>query len=395
MRLRLASVHGVIAALALTVAAGSLMPAVPAAAQGGRSAAFTPSGALDDVVALSARSAWAVGHTGVCDPKSEIARWNGRTWKLAHLPADARQGWLDGVTATSASDVWAAGFADSPAGAMRSLMLHWNGRAWKRVVTPGAQGGVGLVDVTAITARNVWAVGDSDPGKPVMLHWNGRAWRRVPGPSSLGDAFLFGIAGTSARNVWAVGAGARSALILHWNGIRWRREPVNGFPAGSFLMRVTTVSAGNAWAVGSTAANKALIVHWNGTAWRPVAIPDVAGGLIGVTALSAHDGWAVGATYTAVQVACAGTSARAGVGLPGIVRRLRGLTSSASLPLRPIILHWNGTAWLRVKSPQEPDAILVGVAAPKAGTAIAVGGTHIFKANGKILVLRWNGKFWH
>lgn len=59
--------------------------------------------------------------------------------------------------------------------------------------------------------------------------------------------------------------------------------------------------------------------------------------------------------------------------------------------LRTLILHWNGTKWLRVPSPNPVAGgdTLSGVAATSKTNAWAVGGK-----NGHPLILRWNGKAW-
>src|SRR5262252_9211354 len=83
--------------------------------------------------------------------------------------------------------------------------------------------------------------------------------------------------------------------------------------------------------------------------------------LFGVAATSAKDAWAVGQYQ------------------------------SASGLLRTLIMHWNGTAWTRVSSPNPVPGgdTLNAVAAVSASDAWAVGGK-----NGRPLILRWNGKVW-
>ncbi len=44
-------------------------------------------------------------------------------------------GWLNGVAATSARDVWVVGFSGSAA-----LILHFNGTSWRRVPSPPSSG---------------------------------------------------------------------------------------------------------------------------------------------------------------------------------------------------------------------------------------------------------------
>jgi hypothetical protein len=59
--------------------------------------------------------------------------------------------------------------------------------------------------------------------------------------------------------------------------------------------------------------------------------------------------------------------------------------------LRTLIMHWNGSAWRQVASPNPVAGgdTLSGVAATSARNAWAVG-----SKNGKTLILRWNGKAW-
>ena len=80
--------------------------------------------------------------------------------------------------------------------------------------------------------------------------------------------------------------------------------------------------------------------------------------LFGVAATSAKDAWAVGQYQ------------------------------SAAGPLRTLIMHWNGTSWTRMPSPNPAPGgdVLNGVAAVSASGAWAVGGR-----NGRTLILRWNG----
>ena len=94
----------------------------------------------------------------------------------------------------------------------------------------------------------------------------------------------------------------------------------------------------------------------------PIPEPGKSDGLNGVAAISATDAWAVG-TY--------GT-------------------------FKTLILHWNGTAWTRVPSP-DPSSVginqLGAVAATSATDAWAVGrfGT---SAGARVLILRWDGTAW-
>ena len=222
-----------------------------------------------------------------------------------------------------------------------------------------------LHGVAATSARNAWAVGHGYKLNILTSHWNGAAWTRVPSPSLQGN--LVSVAATSARNAWAVGYSAAGALILHWNGTAWKRVPS---PSRVGLVSVAATSARNAWAVGSQDNRDnlqiTLILHWNGTAWKRVPSPNPPaahlGLLTGVIATSAGNAWAVGYWQPS-----------AGNGL-----------------LRTLILHWNGTAWKRVPSPNPPgNDSLGGVAATSARNAWAVG-----SRDNNTLILHWNGTAW-
>jgi len=387
MRVRVRVLIAALLPLAAVVAIGPSAGAVAQARPTALSSSFSVSGRLDDVAALSPRSAWAVGASGVCRPRTLIARWNGSAWRAVQVPAGPRHGELYSVAATSARDAWAAGFAGTNIGPARALMLHWDGKAWKPVALPSGAGDVTLSGVAATSARHAWAVGYSNgftaDFKAFVLQWDGRAWRRVRTPSPRGDILLSGVAATSARNVWVVGTrvgrGVSTGLILHWNGAAWTRVRLPALPPRVFLGRVAAISARAAWVVGVTGSNKPLILRWNGAAWRQVAVPGITGGLFAVTAVSARDAWAVGATRSLFAIACAGPTAR----------------GAAATKIRPLIFHWNGTTWKPVTAPAQPDSAVLGaVAATSAGNAWAVGGLNYLRSSGKVLVLRWNGNAW-
>jgi len=290
-------------------------------------------------------------------------------------------GQLFGVAATSARNAWAAGGEVSSG---KTLILHWDGTAWARVPSPTPVGETELYAVAATSARNAWAVGGggASPGKTIILHWNGTAWKTVPSPTPKGGGALFGVAATSAGDAWAVGCagncfqgfGGIKTLILHWNGTAWTRVPSPSPGVGSALSSVTAVSGRSAWAVGctafcflSSASPQTVILRWNGTAWTrmPSPAPARVGALNGVAATSASNAWAVG---------CAG--------------HCFGPMATTTT----MIVHWNGTAWRQVASPNPaPNSVLTAVTATSVGNAWAVGYT---RTGFKTLIVHWNGAHW-
>ena len=360
------------------VVAGALVGIAPGGASASSCVSWTgvqppnPSSSvniLSSVAVLSSCNAWAVGsYFNGTARQTLIEHWNGSSWKQVPSPNPASANELDSVTATSSTNIWAVGFYYNGT-ADQTLIEHWNGSSWKQVASPNPGGSSSdntLYSVTATSARNAWAVGffdnpNGDPLKTLVLHWNGTAWRPVASPSPAGFNELRGVAATSARNAWAVGFyftnGKQKTLAEHWNGTAWKRvTSLNPSPDSSFqvLDGVAATSARNAWAVGSYfngTADQTLIEHWNGTAWKRVASPSPGGNAISLNAVAATspgNAWAVG-DYNHIFGA----------------------------PLQTLVLHWNGTAWKHVASPNpggsSHDNSLSGVAATSPTSIWAVG----------------------
>ncbi|MDR2986046.1 MAG: hypothetical protein LBV34_14515 [Nocardiopsaceae bacterium] len=376
----------------LIVATAAAVPAAQADAVTARptpAAVLSGTGVLNDVVAISATNAWAVGHFGdLSHPKTLIEHWNGRAWRRISVTPAA--GWLNGVAATSARDVWVVGFSHS-----RALILHFNGAVWRRVASPSPGTALTLLsDVTVISPDNVWAAGITGGTKTLIEHWNGTRWRRVPSPSPLTLSLLSGISAASANDVWAVGGNFNNKmLILHWNGTRWRHVASPKLGSGGTLESVTAFSAKNAWAVGETGRGT-LILHWNGTAWRRVRSPAIAAGagLIGISGTSARNLWAVGATGSLL----AGSAGQPGLAPSATRAGLPARASRRAPASEPLILHWNGTAWRRVSVPKPANGgMLIGVDGRSSRKTWAVGDTKTFaNIKARPLALRWNGTAW-
>lgn len=223
-------------------------------------------GQLFAVAATSATNAWAVG---VDSSGALIEHWNGRAWK-AQAASGPQHSALLGVTATSPRNAWAVG-AD-PSGD-HVLIDHWNGRTWTvqanpivRVPPPHPGDVLGsdaqLSAVAATSSTNAWAVGYADTyghgsgdqtSEMVIEHWNGRAWKRQasadPGvDTSDTPSHLFGVSAISSRNAWAVGAGPfNGATIQQRKGGVWIDQAA---PSGE-LFSVAAASSSNVWAVGA------------------------------------------------------------------------------------------------------------------------------------------------
>jgi hypothetical protein len=380
-------------------------------AASGRSVALGSglSGGLRGVSAHSATDAWAVGSFGnpiTGATQTLVLHSNGTSWSTVSSPNPGGTtssndfSDLNAVSADSATDAWAVGYYGSNGltGGSKTLVLRWNGTSWNTVASPNPGGTSTNVDnilesVVAISATDAWAVGvyvnaTTGADETLVLHWNGTKWSKVaspnPGGTSIGNVnLLSGVSFDSTTDALAVGFYVTPAmhiqqtLALHWNGTKWSKvaSPTTG---GSSLSSVSADSATDAWAVGSypnATTEETLALHWNGTKWNKVASPNPGGTssgdasfLSGVSARSATDASAVG-NYTNATT---------------------GATETAAL-------HWNGTKWKQVASPNPGGTTsntdfnyLQGVSADSVTDAWAVG----IYTGGTTLVLHWNGTSW-
>jgi hypothetical protein len=149
----------------------------------------------------------------------------------------------------------------------------------------------------------------------------------------------------------------------------------NGSGEHNRLSDVAVVSGNDIWAVGNTGAGlgplSTLIEHWNGTTWSTVPSPNgvfEVNYLNAVSAVSSNDVWAVGYSHNG---------------------------SVSDSQSRTLILHWNGTTWSTVPSPNtsKPDNHLYGVVAVSANDVWAVG-TAIDPSVYQTLIMHWNGSNW-
>jgi hypothetical protein len=354
---------------------------------------------------------------------------------------------LFGVSMGSASDGWAVGnlvtTVPNPQGGprlvvSRALAERWNGTSWQRVaMAQPATKHARLQGVADLGSTDAWAVGftgdvapgTSSPSGGLVEHWDGTRWLIASTPGSSAET-LNAVAGTGPNDVWAAGAmnlgapppGGDNAFFEHFNGTSWQTVPG---PFGDFSedpVEVTALAAltpNDVWAVGtqnnegsSGPGTLNLAAHWNGQTWTSVPTPNLGSTVsqtdvpTGVTAISANDVWASGVEFTGCQAAGARTGSRlAGRGRdpvlplalqlrPGGLRRLPGATGQC---LVPYVLHWDGTTWSLITTP-DPGAFgsaLEDITALSASDIWAVGQTQS-SATGAVRTLteRFNGTSW-
>jgi hypothetical protein len=327
----------------------------------------------------------------------------------AHQVTDSS---LNSVSMASATDGWAVGDFSAASAIGHPLAEHWDGSAFTRVAAPtpkGRQGGLAGVD--ELSPADAWAVGTSGDGtegegniddQPLIEHWNGKAWSIATGASlpAGGTGDLSAIGGTGPDDLWAVGFqlsaddATESVLFEHFNGTNWQIAP---FPTQTsacdpsasdcFLepKAVSATSPDDVWVVGTVAEpnpTATFVAHFDGTAWSVVPAPCLEGRkvttcsgntinlneLTGVTALSGSDAWASGS---------------------------EGNVNDMNFHI-PYVLHWNGTAWSLVRTPNRggEGSLLNGITALGTDDVWAVGQTQSLNGAIKPLTEQFNGSTW-
>ena len=318
-----------------------------------------------------------------------------------------------GVAAISDKDVWAVGFESltgvDPTGA-HPLTEHWNGSKWS-ISLVGTQTGSQFNGVSAASTNDVWAVGDTilDQNQnttPLIEHWNGNTWSVVPSPKPsplVQSARLEGVAALSATNAWAVGwfndGFNNNPLIEHWNGTSWSvvaNVPTEVGANSTFLHGITAISANDIWAVGSfgDAVSDQFAVHWDGTSWSIIDAVHVTPGesneeLRGVSAASSNDVWAVGDNLNAQnneqpfaihwngsqwsQVATPNPTPNSQDGLWAVSAVSANDAWATVTGDQGTLEHWNGTSWSVAASPVQSSATLFGITRSGPNSLWAVG----------------------
>jgi hypothetical protein len=149
----------------------------------------------------------------------------------------------------------------------------------------------------------------------------------------------------------------------------------NGNFDDNFLGDISAISANDIWAVGTTGSGlsplNTLTEHWNGSSWSVLPSPNgvfTTNFLTGVDGVAGNDVWAVGYSDN---------------------------NSVADNQSRTLILHWNGSSWSKMTSPNTsfPVNRLHAVDAVSANEVWAVGTSYDY-TNYRMVIMRWNGTSW-
>jgi hypothetical protein len=330
------------------------------------------------LVVMTATGAWAADTWTLMGSKNPGAEWD----------------WFHGVTAVSSTNAWAVGqYVQAEGGAVVGLIEHSDGSSWTVAFT---KVGTDLEGVKATSASNIWAVGYDSSG-PAILHYDGTSWSTQSSPS-VSNGYLYAVAASSKSDAWAVGRRQgnphTTMLIEHWNGTTWKLFKLrNPGSAVNELYGVTSTSPTNVWAVGiygnSLNATKALVLHYDGTHWFRWAArnPGSCGGYLqSVSATSPTDVWASGLYCSSGQrglvehyngTGWAAFGFTTASDLPGIkaVSSSNVWTVGQAVDDSSYAAHWDGLSWTRQSTPGSPSGSdeLIAVAAGSSSTAFAVG----------------------
>jgi hypothetical protein len=293
---------------------------------------------LHSVSASSKADIWAVGQTAI--------HFDGSKWTAFSVPkiSGDNTSRLGGVVDFAPNNVWTVGIINIGLGNTNQVIEHFDGTKWS--ISPGPTfqptDEPSLESVTAISPSDMWAAGFilTNGGQslfPIFEHYDGTSWTAFE--TAFGDGTIFGVSADATNDVWAVGSVAESqTFVEHYDGNTWSVVPSPSPGAGfNILFGVVALAPNNVWAAGyftqqvnSTRPDKTLIEHWDGTSWKIVPSPNIgphsvyqSNELWGITAVSANDVWAFGAYFAA----------------------------DGSGQQSTLVLHWNGTGWTIVPSP--------------------------------------------
>jgi hypothetical protein len=244
-------------------------------------------------------------------------------------------------------------------------------------------------------------------------------------------AFLFGGAATQAQQgtggwrVAGLSGGPRTAApvgcTLAWTSVA---APSPG-SRDNFLHSITAVGSGNEWAAGSAqvgAQPATVIQSWNGSAWTQVSTPNVGTGanyLYGIAQTSGTDIWAVGAFFNVTTqrhrtlILHYNGTAWSVVASPNVgtgnnyLQAVEvidatnvwavGYVENDTGVVQTLILHYTGSTWQVVSSPNPAPSgnYLYGLSATSANDIWAVGATYVASAtNLQTLILHYDGGAW-
>lgn len=277
----------------------------------------------------------------------------GGSWKLEYVDKTV-DGELTSVTASSADDIWVAGYElrngtmDDPGG---QFLVRYDGSGWQRQKVPVELDGNRFHSLLGSSGPdNVWLFGFGPRGGASAVRWDGTRWQRVPRPPLQGVVTEIKV--FASDDVWVVGGQKR---LLHWDGARWNTHTLPAEPTA-----LDGTSGDDLWAVGHRDSGSGVggdggelsqpaAMHWDGRTWTltrtpeyrfPDPVPPEPGAsLDGVEVVSPTEVWAYGShSFNHGEV-------------------------EKEPSIEHILLRWDGSRWHRQKAADQDPCLSKGIAA--------------------------------
>ncbi len=215
----------------------------------------------------------------------------------------------------------------------------------------------GPTDVAYVAQRTagVWTIGDLPLPVPNAMVF--------PTAISCATQQLCVVVGS-----WSASPGGSGAYVARWDGASWTSMTVATPDAAWNLVSVSCPTTTYCVALGDTPFfPKAFALVFDGTSWTLQRMVRLPGAMM-------------------VALSCASPSSCTAVG-----RQI------ATIPMRAVIEHWDGTTWTRQVAPPFTglNALVSGVSCPSASRCVAVGATAPTSGGvNTAMTMRWNGTFW-
>jgi sugar lactone lactonase YvrE len=265
-------------------------------------------------------------------------RLGGSEWQLQTTPnpAGAQESKLSGVSCTSTSSCYAAGYYKSSAGVLTGLAEYYNGSEWQLQPVPVPQGATSskLYDISCAAQGACTAAGSytnaSGEMRGLAESYNGSEWQvqSTPNPAGAKNVELAGVSCPAEGTCTAVGSyttaqGKSESLAEGYSAGGWQLEAIEGPTGveGTNLSGVSCAALGACTAVGSSTsvggAHAPLSELWSGHEWHGLPAPSPsgseAGELLSVSCLNVDACESVGG-YSSSKVQ---TPLAEGLGAPG------------------------------------------------------------------------------
>jgi YD repeat-containing protein len=239
---------------------------------------------FENVNCISSTSCSAVGYivTGTGD-QTLAESWNGTSWAIVtSYDYNTNSNILFGTSCVTASNCWAAGGYVDGTGQYQTMVQQWNGTSYTQqtAVDQNTTYTNSLLGISCTSASNCWAAGyyDLSTGVHQTLAetWNGTSWS-LSNPVNTGthSNVLYGIYCVSSSDCWTDGGYTNSSSIYQtlieqyttsWSNVTAQDQNTTNTNS---LLGITCASSSACWAVGyyNSAPQQVLVEQWNSSSW--------------------------------------------------------------------------------------------------------------------------------